>query len=190
MNPKLAVLLLCVSLFPAVQVQAKDKTILPDACGDDKVKFDVTTQKNQPQPAPPAAGKAQIVFLETEDKPWGCLGCAIPTSRVGLDGTWVGANKNNSYFVLDVDPGVHHLCADFQSVFGRTRQKAGLTSLTAEAGKVYYFEAKETITVHRYGTGPGSSSERDIDLAFGQLSEDDGKYRLKISALATAKPSN
>ena len=35
MKPNLALLLVCASLVPAVQARAK--TVLPDACGDDSV---------------------------------------------------------------------------------------------------------------------------------------------------------
>ena len=45
----------------AVQARA---TTLPDACGDDKIKFDVKTEKSKTAPLPPAAGKAQIVFID------------------------------------------------------------------------------------------------------------------------------
>ncbi|MGA3159626.1 MAG: hypothetical protein ABSC77_00300 [Terracidiphilus sp.] len=48
MNPRLVVLLLCA---PLLAVCARAKTILPDACGDDSVKFEVSTLKNQPAPA-------------------------------------------------------------------------------------------------------------------------------------------
>ena len=64
MNPGLFVLLLCASLVPAMQ--AKAKTILPDACGDDDVKFKVDTKKDHPAPPPPTAGKAQIALLKTK----------------------------------------------------------------------------------------------------------------------------
>jgi hypothetical protein len=101
-NPRLFALLLCASLVCAVPAHAK--TILPDACGDDSVKLDVTTKKNQPAPAPPEAGKAQIVFSES--------GGLI--ARFGMDGSWVGANDRDSYFAVEVAPGEHHLCLSFQ----------------------------------------------------------------------------
>ena len=89
--------------------------MLPDACGDDSVKFDVKTEKGQPAPAPPPAGKAQIVFIQNFEKPSNTW--MSPTIRVGMDGAWVGANQSNSYFTLTVDPGVHHLCVSWQAVW-------------------------------------------------------------------------
>jgi hypothetical protein len=162
-------------------------TVLPDSCGNDKVQFDVKTQKHQQLPAP-AAGKAQIIFIEFLDKNLACWSCGTPTSRFGMDGAWVGANQGNSYFAVDVAPGEHHLCTDWQSAFGRLKQKVGMAEFVAEAGKIYYFEAKMKLKEHDYGTGPGSSSEVDRDLDFEQVSEDEGRYRMKASATATATP--
>jgi len=185
MKSRLAVLLLCVAFAPVAQARA---TILPDACGDDKVTFDVSTKAHQPAPALPAAGKAQIVLIETMDKT-GTIGGDAST-RFGLDGAWVGANKGSSYFTLDVAPGEHHLCVGWQSVFGKLKQMVGQASFTAEAGKVYYFEAKAVLHVHQYGTGQDSSSETDRNLVLVQLNDDEGKYRVKAWKLATSKPKN
>lgn len=185
MKPRLFVLLLCASLIPAVQALAK--TVLPDSCGDDSIKFDVHTEKNQPAPAGPAEGKAQIVLIETLDRTWMCLGCGTPSTRFGMDGVWVGANQGNSYFAIDVAPGEHHLCTGWQSVFGHLKQMVGMASFTAEAGKVYYFEAKASLQVHSYGN---NSRETDRSLDFVQVGEDEGRYRVKASALSTFKPPN
>jgi hypothetical protein len=183
MKPRLVVLILCASLLAAVQARAK--TILPDACGDDKVTFDVNTEKHPPAPAPPAAGKAQIVLIETMNKPMLCFECGSATIRFGMDGTWVGANKGNSYFTLDITPGAHDLCTDWQSIFGSLKQKIGTTSFTAESGKVYYFVAKVKFKVYGQGEGTGPGANIARHLKFSQLSDDDGQYRVKASELAT-----
>jgi hypothetical protein len=184
MKPRVVVLLFCASLLAAMQASAK--TILPDACGDDSIKFDVSTAKDQPPPAPPAAGKAQIVLIETLDRTWGCFTCGTPSTRYGLDGAWVGANQGKSYFTIDVTPGEHHLCVGWQSVFGHLKEMVGLASFTAEAGKIYYFEAQTTLKVHSYGN---NSHETERSLEFVQVSEDEGKYRVKASELSTFKPN-
>jgi hypothetical protein len=66
-----------------------------------------------------------------------------PTTRIGVDGTWVGANHGNSYFSFTVAPGEHHLCASWQSlaVIGAHDTRAA-AHFTAEAGQVYYFRVK------------------------------------------------
>lgn len=184
MKNKLFAILLCVSLVCAIEARAK--TVLPDACGDDSIKFDVKTEKNQPAPAGPAEGKAQIVFIETLERPSVHFGLGTPSTRYGVDGKWVGANQGKSYFTVDVEPGKHHLCTGWQSVFGRLKEMVGLASFTAEAGKVYYFEAQAALAVLNYG-----SNKREIDrsLNFVQANEDEGKYRIKASELSTFKPN-
>jgi len=184
MKAKIGVFLLVLLLAITARSWA---TTLPDSCGDDKTQFDVKTQKHQPTPAPPAEGKAQIVFIEAMDKNLACWSCGAPTSRFGIDGAWVGATKGNSYFAIDVTPGEHHLCTDWQSTFRRIDEKVGMTDFVAEAGKTYYFEAKVRIKEHNYGTGPDSSSEVDRDLNFTRVSDDEGRYGVKLGTLAIAK---
>jgi hypothetical protein len=169
-------LLLCLSLVFAAQARA---TVLPDACGDDKVKFDVATQKNQPAPAPPEAGKAQIVFIENENQMIGTMMYA--TVRFGLDGAWAGANYNNSYFAVTVDPGVHHLCASWQSSLKMIKKYVDVASFTAEPGKVYYFAANVKVT-------PTGDNTANYDLGISQLNDDEGQYRVKAWKLANSKP--
>lgn len=178
----LGAILLCVGVSAAIPAWA---TVLPDSCGSDGTTFNVKTQKNRPAPAPPAAGKAQFVFIEALDKDLACWSCGTPTSRFGMDGAWVGANKGSSYFTVDVSPGEHHLCADWQSAFGSLKDKLGMADVNAEAGKTYYFEAKVTLHVHQYGTGANSSSEVDQGFHFKQADDDEGQYRIKASAVAT-----
>ncbi len=192
MKPRLVVLLLCASLLA---VCARAKTILPDACGDDSVKFDVSTEKNPPPLAGPAADKAQIVFIESYMKNIPTLGGA-PIVRFGMDGAWVGANKGDSFFTLTVDPGVHHLCASLQTVSGRMKKNSvGMTSFTAEAGKTYYYQFTFTMSGHMYpgASGPGVTNggggmQMDYSFDFAAATEDEGKYHVKASQLATSKP--
>src|ERR1700691_5058722 len=98
MKTSVSVFLFCISLAWAGQAWA---TAWPDSCGDSKVKFNVKTEKDQPAPAGPAEGKAQIVFIENESGPIGTFMYA--TVRFGMDGAWVGADYNNSYFTSTVD---------------------------------------------------------------------------------------
>jgi hypothetical protein len=177
-KPGLAALLFCASLVFAVQARA---TILPDACDDDKIKFDVKTEKSKTAPAPPTDGKAQIVFVENENHMIGAFMYA--TVRYGLDGAWAGANYNNSYFTVTVDPGIHHLCASWQSALPMLKKNVDMASFTAEPGKVYYFAAN----VKMIPTGENSAT---YDFNLMQLDDDEGRYRVKAWKLATSKPSN
>jgi hypothetical protein len=204
MNPRLVVLLLCASLLPAVQAAA---TILPDSCGPDEIKFKIDKAKPpvegqpNPAPAPPAAGKAQIIFIEYVDNSGPFF--TTPTTRFGVDGKWVGANKGDSYFAVEVGPGLHRFCVNWQSD-DKLAKKVGMAKITAEAGKVYYFEI--LINRKRFGGGggfvPGASgpgvtnggggfvgggSSTDISFTFSQVDEDEGAYRLKASTPSTWK---
>ncbi|MGA2808848.1 MAG: hypothetical protein ABSE87_11990 [Terracidiphilus sp.] len=139
MKPRFAVLLASASL--AIAVQAGGAT-LPAACGREEVKLNVTTQKRQPGGPAASADRSTLIFVQRNSL---CVGCS--TTRVGLDGTWVGADKGNSFFAVTVAPGEHHVCASWGAPLARTENKIGLTELTAEAGQMYYFE----IAVERYG---------------------------------------
>lgn len=176
MGHKVNVLFLCVALATAAQARC---STLPGACGSDKIQFNVKTAKHQPAPAPLAEGKAQIIFVENFAQNAGtCIACKV-TTRVGIDGAWVGANRGNSYFADTVEPGEHHLCVGWQSVFRRLKKKVGLASLNAEAGKVYYYQIKVRMLAN-----DETGMEKDLELA--PLDEDQGKYLVKTTALATA----
>jgi hypothetical protein len=60
-------------------VGAMSATVLPDACGNEKVGFDIQLQKNTPAPPTPEAGKAHVIFIERSEKPpaMGCLSAGV-----------------------------------------------------------------------------------------------------------------
>jgi hypothetical protein len=182
MRLKFGVLVLCLLLDPAARAK---KQVLPDACGDEKVEFAIKTQKDAPPPAAPAPDKAEIVFVEISNKPFSCHmawgTCGSGLTRYGVDGSWVGATKGNTYFTLIVDPGVHHLCA----VLGKS---ASADALTAEAGKTYYYSAEFDVDVTDYGDAGHPNTSIKKNAKFSMLSEDQGKYRVKASELSIATP--
>jgi hypothetical protein len=152
------------------------KTILPDACGADKVKFNIKQQKTDTLLLAPEDGKALIVFIETMGRT-GFAGRA--TVRFGMDGAWVGATRGNAYFTVLVAPGEHHLCSNADL-------KIGLASIKAEAGKTYYFEFK--LGLAYTGTGGVAVENSSPDLTL--LSDDEGKYRVRAFDLAISTPKN
>ncbi|HEX3941737.1 MAG TPA: hypothetical protein VHX11_09675 [Acidobacteriaceae bacterium] len=174
MKLKLSAIFLCVLFIAAVEARA---TILPDSCGDDSVRFNVKTTKNKtPLPSPPD-GKAQVVLIENENQMIGPFMYA--TIRYGMDGAWVGANNNNSYFVVSVDPGVHHLCVAWQSGIGKLKKSIDVAKFTAEAGKVYYFAADVKVI-------PCGENCANFDFGLSQLDDDEGAYRVKAWKFASA----
>jgi hypothetical protein len=164
------VLLLCACLVLVAQARA---TVLPDACGDDKVKFDVTTSDKKSALPEADTNKATFIFVQRNRA---CMGCSAV--RVGIDGTWVGANKSNSYFAVTVPPGEHHLCALWGAPLARIENKLGLTDWQADPGQAYYFE----IEVESHG------SEDTPKMHLKPISPDMGKFLISRSKLSVAKP--
>ena len=59
-----------------------------------------------------------------------------------------------------------------------------MAEFVAEPGATYYFEVKMKLKE----IGSGDSSDVDRDLYFAQLSDNEGKFRMKTAALATSAP--
>jgi hypothetical protein len=176
---KYAAIAMVLTLATTLKALAAGPT-LPNSCGDDKVRFEVKAQKGQTPALTPVEGKALIVLVENYQRQGNVIG--KPTTRVGLDGAWVGANQGNSYFTLEVTPGEHHLCTDWQSISKELRSKVGLLSFTAEAGKVYYFETRVDATL------AGDTTFTDLQLS--PVDEDEGQYRVKAGTLSKATPKS
>jgi hypothetical protein len=87
-----------------------------------------------------------------------------------------------------VDPGEHHLCAAWKTLLASKGKNVDVASFTAEAGKVYYFQVRiREVERGVIGSSGGSvMSTYDWVLDLTPLSDDEGKYRMKISSLATA----
>jgi Protein of unknown function (DUF2846) len=147
----LGILLLAVPVIARGQ-GAQDAATLARAagCGPSSVEFKVKTDKNQHPAAEPEAGKALVYVFDTVKLDPGLV-IGTVTLRVGLDGSWVGANHGDSYFYFPVDPGDHRICAQWQSTFERLSKLASAISLTAEAGQVYYFRAIADARSHDRG---------------------------------------
>lgn len=135
---------LVVLLFATTALAQKNATLAASApgCGAADIKFAVKTDKTQHPAAQAEKDKALIYFLEDdssfESRP-------LPTTRLGVDGEWVGANHGDSYFYVSVDPGEHHLCASWQSFVGfGAHETSAATHFTAEPGQTYYFRVRNT----------------------------------------------
>ena len=123
------VLFLFVAASVIAQGQIKDQAefaLNSAGCGPSQVSFDVTVDKSQHPLIQPETGKALIYVIN---------GTNGYISKVGADGTWVGANRPKSYFSFSVDPGDHHICASMQG----DHFQGTATSFTAVAGQVLYF---------------------------------------------------
>jgi hypothetical protein len=172
MKSLLAAFFLCLSLVCASHAWAVD---LPSSCGDNNVQFSAKAKAGKPLPAAPAAGNAQIIFIENENQMIGPFMHA--TVRYGMDGAWVGANYGNSYFALTVDPGEHHLCANWKTGLKMHPTDSKAIVFTAQPGQVYYFAGKVTV-----------ESRDVITFDFAPLNDDEGKYQMKSLKQSTSKP--
>jgi hypothetical protein len=104
----LLLLLLAMSIPAAAQ---SADAIYQQACGPKEALFDVKQVKKPEPAATPASGKALVYFIQDED-----LGLGFFTTRIGLDGAWVGALRKPSFVSISVAPGEHHACASWQDL--------------------------------------------------------------------------
>lgn len=182
MKSTLLVLLLATFALPQNPASAQNK-VPPanpgDSCGPANLKFEVEHDNSQTPPTDPEPGKALVYVIEVFDETPGQLG--IPTVRVGMDGSWVGANSGSSYFFFSVDPGEHHVCTSPQSNLKRLSAQRFATDFTAEAGKTYFFQAQ----IHVQTVG-GAGETWSID--FQRVTADDAKYLIANSPLSVSHP--
>ena len=132
-------------------------------CGPGNENFDLKTEPNISQPDPaPTPGKALVYFVQ-DDRYF--LSRPRPTVKWGVDGSWIGATRSLTYFHIAVDPGEHHLCAQWQSavILSESKQTA-VAHFVAEPGRVYYFRASKFVLARpRFFDGvrhPGAGRQR------------------------------
>jgi hypothetical protein len=127
-----------VALLFAASALAQDPAAITNAaCGPSNVTFNVELDNSRHTPAQPAPGKALVYVIH--DAGTSSL-FAYPTTKLGVDGKWVGANHGDSFLSFSVEPGEHHLCTTLQSSIVEDRVE--MAHFTAEAGKVYYFRTR------------------------------------------------
>jgi hypothetical protein len=164
MKAALTVFLLAMSV-PAT-AQTAD-SIYKKACGPLDTKFIVEQAKGQP-PAAPEPGKALVYFIQKETG-------APFTTRVGLEGAWVGVLQDDSYIFVSVAPGEHHACV---ATTNRKRAEAELAGFTVEAGKTYYY-------LVRGAGGPYAIAT----MEFGPANRDEAHYLIASDPQSVSKPA-
>jgi hypothetical protein len=107
------------------------------ACGQPATTFTVKLDDSRPN-VQAEAGKALIYVIE--DQRFKVV--RDVTLRIGIDGKWLGATRGDSYIFLSVDPGDHHLCAEWTSEFIPGGHLFSLAKISAEPGETYYFRAR------------------------------------------------
>jgi len=183
MRTALVVILFAVSTF------AQDQSAIAaaeSACGPKEVEFHIKTDTSHPPTFQPDAGKA-LVFV-VEDQKFKAI--RDVTTRVGLDGTWVGANHGNSYLLFSVEPGEHHLCADWTSGFLPGGRLVTLANFTAEPANVYFFRVRTSGGPASYIDGRGLQSDHEAAIDLEQVNSDEGKLLVVSSPLSNSQPKN
>ena len=161
-----------IALFFATSAFAQNPTAaLPPACGPENVAFKVKLDSSQHALARPEPGKALVYFIQ-DDGPFG--NHQHYTMKIGLDGAWVGAYKQNSYFTVSLEPGEHHICANVQSD-SFIPSLLSLAHFSAELGRVYFFHTK-------YLAGIPGSAVPYLDL--DPVDSDQAKYLIATSPLS------
>jgi hypothetical protein len=162
---------LVVFLFAASAFAQNPITVAKAACGPEKVSFDVDKDDTQHTLTLPEPGKARLYFLMDSGASYSL---AYPTVKLGMDGAWLGANHDDSYFSVSIEPGEHHLCAASQSSV--TADLFELAHFTAEAGKVYYYRTRFIL----------AQNLQYLELT--PIDSDQGKYLIAATPLSISTP--
>lgn len=131
--------LVLTAFFIATSALAQSTASLPSACGPENVRFNVRLNQSPSSRAMPEPNKATVYFIQDNGTRSFGIGVHI-TARIGVDGSWMGAVKDNSYLPVFLEPGEHHVCVNLDSDF--LRNPVEFAHFTAEAGKVYYFRSR------------------------------------------------
>jgi hypothetical protein len=130
-----------IALFIAASAFAQNSSAgVVSACGPDYISYKVKLDKKGLPLIEPTQGKALVYFIHDSG---GAPSIGYPTTKMGVDGAWVGANHNDSYFYISVNPGEHHVCAGLQTSLYEDRTE--LAHFSAEAGKVYYYRTRRFV---------------------------------------------
>jgi hypothetical protein len=132
-------------------------------CGPNEIQFDVKTDKTQ-HPLTPADAARAVIYVFSER-------AEFPNVRIGMDGKWMGANHDDSYFFFTAGPGEHRLCWDTQ------KGQGAAVTFTAEAGKAYFF--KTTLR---------GNNEIAPRRKFERLDAAEGMFLVSSSPLSTSRP--
>lgn len=174
MKVLILILLSCSAVFAQDQMA---EAFAGAGCGSNETRFEVKRDKKPRPLEQPESGKALVYVFEEKDSGF-CVGGCV-TTRVGIDGAWVGANQGNSYFYFPIEPGDHHVCTAWQSRIKKISIRSSALSFTAEAGKVYYFRVRVI--------NEDDPQKRRPGLTLHQLDNAEGPLLTAHSAFSTSR---
>jgi len=146
-------------------------------CGPANVKLSVKTDKRQHPNTVPEAGRALLVVVTQYETEARTQTIGYVTTRVGLDGNWIGANHQGSAFTYAIEPGAHRICSDVQSFGPAVKQLSGAVDLVAEAGVTYYYR----VVVSELPKMP-------LSLRVESMQQAEGLLTASSAALSTSGP--
>jgi hypothetical protein len=173
MKALLAIILLASPVVVLAQADAPARAMT--ACGPKDAQFNIKIDKTTHSMAEPEAGKALVYVIQDQKTKY----VNDVTIRVAIDGSWMGADRGDSYFFFAVTPGVHHLCGDWITSMDMDERIVALANFTAESGKTYYFRARNW----------GSMRSRDAMswvLDLDAVNEDQGRLLAARSGLSVS----
>jgi len=176
MKPSLMISIFSLLLI-AAGAQAQSNAVA-SACGQPTAKFEV---KASPSVSPGLVPDKAVIFIIERDQTTRTF--VAPSTRLGMDGEWLGATRGNSYSFFLVSPGVHHLCADTK-FGGAGGVGQAFLHFDARPGVTYFFEVRNT----RVGDPKWGKELRDVSLE--QLDEDEGEYLLLMSTFVSSQRKN
>lgn len=145
-------------------------------CGPAKEEYHAKVAKNKHTVREPDSSKAMVyVIVEEFPSPSNFTYLGNITTRVGLDGNWVGANYGESFVSFAVEPGEHRICSDWQSQHKSQRHLSDAASLNAAAGRTYFFHAQ------LWTGNSGSGAESNHGPNFKLTEVDSSKGMLLVS---------
>ena len=133
--------------------------------------FEVKTENGE-HAAQPVAGKALVYFMQDDTK---YFEHPRPTTRLAVDGAWVGATHSDSYFYVSVEPGEHHLCANWQGGGLQPVVAVAAAHFTAKAGHSYYFRAQNS-----------SVKDGEKTIEFARVDSDEGQLLVNRYAFSSS----
>lgn len=160
-----------VLIFAGAAGSAQERKVerIQPACGPADTRFEIQTSRVHGETnsmVEPDKAKVYVIGWFFAKPPF----APAIVVRIGLDGSWVGAIRKNSYLAFSVTPGEHHLCMEGPK---KKQGSVALTSFTADAGKRYYFRAH-----FAYHTA--------VDLK--QIDPDEGNFLVSSAASSTSRP--
>ena len=145
-------------------------------CGPENETFEVKSENSKHPVSQPPAGMALVYFMQDDtdyrQRP-------RPTTRWGLDGSWLGATQSNAYFYMSIKPGPHQLCVKWQNAAIMTiGRKSSALAWEARSGETYYFTAQDF-----YWEQPVTTAVR-----LGQMIPQESQLRMSKFAYCTFTP--